>query len=106
MRNAMDSQEVAIGWWPGDPRFGDAAFYGYAHPPTEGFPGATIEPAAARWDGELGLYVLDYGDVCASPEPHAVALQFALSVFRPACAVCDWDPELAASAHGTPPPVV
>ena len=32
MRNAMDAQEVAIGWWPGDGRYGKAAFYAYAHP--------------------------------------------------------------------------
>ena len=32
MRNAMDSQEVAVGWWPGDPRYPSAAFYAYAHP--------------------------------------------------------------------------
>ena len=25
MRNAMDSQEVAVGWWPGDTRYGKAA---------------------------------------------------------------------------------
>src|ERR1700683_3876776 len=54
MRNAMDSQEVAIGWWPGDPRYGTAAFYAYAHPAPEGFAGATLTPAAARWEGALG----------------------------------------------------
>ncbi len=37
MRNAMDAQEVAIGWWPGDPRYARAAFYAYAHPAPEGF---------------------------------------------------------------------
>ena len=51
MRNAMDAQEVAVGWWPGDPRYGKAAFYAYAHPAPEGFAGATLAPAAARWDG-------------------------------------------------------
>ena len=48
MRNAMDSQEVAVGWWPGDTRYGKAAFYAYAHPAPEGFAGATLLPAAAR----------------------------------------------------------
>jgi len=38
MRNAMDAQEVAVGWWPGDPRYDKAAFYAYAHPAPEGFP--------------------------------------------------------------------
>src|SRR4051794_1154964 len=35
MRNAMDSQEVAVGWWPGDERYRKAAFYAYAHPAPE-----------------------------------------------------------------------
>src|SRR5690348_7563273 len=30
-RNAMDAQEVAVGWWPGDPRYGKAAFYASTH---------------------------------------------------------------------------
>jgi Family of unknown function (DUF5996) len=104
MRNAMDAQEVAVGWWPGDPRYGRAAFYAYAHPAQEGFAGAVLS-AAGRWDGELGLYVLDWEEVCASPDPHQLALEFARSAFRHACVVCDWDPALSASAEGTPPPV-
>src|SRR5438034_754988 len=63
MRNAMDSQEVAVGWWPGDARYGKAAFYAYAHPAPAGFADAAISPAAARWDAALGLYVLDWDDV-------------------------------------------
>jgi hypothetical protein len=105
MRNAMDSQEVAVGWWPGDGRYEKAAFYAYAHPAPEGFAEATVSPAAARWDAELGLYVLDWDDVLASPDPRATALEFARSVFRHACLVCGWDPVLADSAEGTPPPV-
>ena len=37
MRNAMDAQEVAVGWWPGDGRHATAAFYAYAHPARPGF---------------------------------------------------------------------
>jgi Family of unknown function (DUF5996) len=103
MRNAMDSQEVAVGWWPGDPRYDKAAFYAYAFPAPAGFADAALSPG--RWDAELGEYVLDWDDVRASPDPHAVALAFAHSAFRHACAVCQWDTALAASAEGTPPPV-
>jgi hypothetical protein len=105
MRNAMDAQEVAVGWWPGDARYGRAAFYAYAHPAPEGFADAALSPAAARWDGELGLYVLDWEDARTSADPHATALAFARSAFTHACAVCEWDPALPASAEGTPPPV-
>jgi Family of unknown function (DUF5996) len=105
MRNAMDAQEVAVGWWPGDARYPRAAFYAYAHPAPDGFAEATLSPAAARWDAALGEYLLDWADARSSPDPHAAAVDFARSAFRHACAVCEWDPGLAASAHGTPPPV-
>jgi hypothetical protein len=103
MRNAMDAQEVAVGWWPGDGRYGKAAFYAYAHPAPDGFEDAALSPA--RWHAELGEYILDWDDARSSPNPHAVALDFARSAFRHACAVCEWDLALAASAEGTPPPV-
>jgi hypothetical protein len=96
MRNAMDAQEVEVGWWPGDPRYPRAAFYAYAHPASDDFPNARLEPAAARWDDQLGLYVLDHDDVAASPDPHVAALAFARSAFRHACEVCGWPPALAA----------
>jgi len=106
MRNAMDAQEVAVGWWPGDGRYDRPAFYAYAHPPREGFPEARLEPDAARWDDALGEYVLDWDDVAASPDPGAAAVAFARSAFRHACTVCEWDPPLLASAEGDPPPVI
>jgi hypothetical protein len=105
MRNAMDAQEVAVGWWPGDARHATAAFYAYAHPAPPGFADADLAPSAARWEAELGEYVLEWDDVAAQPDPHAVALEFTRSAFRHACAVCGWDPGLAASADANPPPV-
>jgi Family of unknown function (DUF5996) len=105
MRNAMDSQEVAVGWWPGDPRYPRAAFYAYAHPAPAGFDAGALSPPAAHWEEGLGEYVLDWDDVRAASDPHAFALQFLRSAFGHACLSCDWDPALAASAEGTPPPV-
>jgi Family of unknown function (DUF5996) len=103
MRNAMDSEEVAVGWWPGDRRYPRAAFYAFAHPAADGFADATVLPG--RWNAALGEYVLDWDDVRSSPDPRSVALRFAHAVFRHACSVCEWDGALAASADGTPPPV-
>jgi hypothetical protein len=106
MRNAMDAEEVAVGWWPGDARYGTAAFYAYAHPAPPGFAGAPVSPAIARWDETLGEYLVDWDDLRSSPDPHAAALEFARSVFQHACSVCQWDPALPASAEGRPPPVL
>jgi hypothetical protein len=105
MRNAMDAQEVAVGWWPGDSRYGRAAFYAYAHPAPEGYGGATLLPAPARWEGALGEYILDWDDLRTGADPRAVGLEFARAAFRHACVVCEWDQGLAATAEGVPPPV-
>jgi hypothetical protein len=105
MRNSMDAQEVSIGWWPGDPRYGRAAFFAYAHPAPETFSDGTLSPDGARWEPEMGLFMLDWDDVRAAPDPRAAALEFARSAFQHACIVCGWDPALPASAEGSPPPV-
>jgi hypothetical protein len=103
MRNSMDAEEVAIGWWPGDGRYPRAGFYAFTHPARDGFSGAAVPPG--RWDSTLGEYILDWDDVRSSSDPASVALDFAHAVFRLACAVCEWDSALAASADGIPPPV-
>jgi Family of unknown function (DUF5996) len=105
MRNAMDAQEVAVGWWPGDGRYPKAAFYAYAHPAPPGYADASLQPSAARWEAGIGEYLLDWDDVCAADDPHAMALEFARSAFQHSCAVCGWDHGLAASAEAHPPPV-
>ncbi|MBS1870241.1 MAG: hypothetical protein JSS99_11305 [Actinobacteria bacterium] len=94
-RNAMDAQEFAIGWWPGDVRYPKPAFYAYAHPAGDAFPSAPLAPPHARWDVELGEYLLDFDVVSATEDPHEAALGFARSAFVHACAVCGWDPALA-----------
>jgi uncharacterized protein DUF5996 len=106
MRNAMDAQEIAVGWWPGDPRYGKAAFYAYAHPAPEGFATATLAPDSAHWDTALGEYILNWDDIRSTTDPRSAALEFARSAFRHACVVCDYDAALLASIDGKPPPVV
>jgi hypothetical protein len=105
MRNAMTAQEVTVGWWPGDARYGEPAFYAYSYPTPDGWVPTTPAPATARWDAALGEYVLDWSDVCAARDPAAAVMEFALSVFRHTCDLCGWDPALAASAEGSPPPI-
>jgi hypothetical protein len=101
MRNAMNVQEIAVGWWPGDRRYDQAAFYAYAYPAPEQFAGASLAPTGGRWEAELGEYVLDWEPLASARDPHATALGFARAVFAHACAVCGWEEQLAASADGS-----
>jgi hypothetical protein len=104
-RNGGDAEQIEIGWWPGDRNYGGAAFFAFAHPAPPGFADAQLDPDAARWDSDLGEFVLDWEDIRDSPDPSAPALEFAHSAFRHACEVCAWDPVLARTAEGEPPPV-
>jgi Family of unknown function (DUF5996) len=104
-RNGGDAELIELGWWPGDRNYGRAAFYAFAHPVPDGFAEGQLNPEAARWDTDLGEFVLDWEDIRESPDPRALALEFAHSAFRHACEVCGWDPVLARTAEGVPPPV-
>jgi hypothetical protein len=105
MRNAMDAQEVAVGWWPGDQRYPRAAFYGYAHPAPRGYSDARLDPPAARWEPSLGEFVLDWDDVRGAEDPHQAAVTFARSVVRHSCTVGEWDPALVTTVDGVPSPI-
>src|SRR5436305_832101 len=105
MRNSANAQQIEVGWWPGDARYPRPAFFAFAVPAPDGFGAAPLSPSAGRWDTELGEYLLDWDDARAAPDPRGLAVEFGLSAIRHACMVCGWDPALAASAEGVPPPV-
>lgn len=105
MRNSMNVQEVAVGWWPGDHRYPRAAFYAYAHPAPPGYESAVLEPPSARWEPRLGEFVLDWEDVCAADDSYDAAWRFAFSALRHSCGACEWEQSLLHSLEGRPPPV-
>jgi Family of unknown function (DUF5996) len=105
-RNSGDAEQIEAGWWPGDARYGKAAFFAYAYPSPPGFDQAALQPAAAHWDAGLGEFILDWDDVRNAADPHGDAVAFVRSAVLHACAVCGWEPALADSAKGVPPPVV
>src|SRR4030081_2609006 len=82
MRNSANAEQIEIGWWPGDARYPHAAFFAFAYPPQEGFKDGIVSPTAARWDAELGEYILDWDDVRGAHDPHEVAVEFGRSVIR------------------------
>jgi hypothetical protein len=104
-RNSADAEQIEMGWWPGNPRYSRAAFFAFAFPAAEGFAAVEVTPPGARWDTNLHEYLFDWDDVITSPAPFEAAVEFGRSVIAHACTVCDWEPTLAASAQGVPPPL-
>jgi hypothetical protein len=105
-RNSADAETISIGWWPGDRRHPRAAFFGYAHPAPQDYSAGSISPEPASWEPELGEFLLHWGDVLAAPEPREAVMEFGRSLIAHATEACGWEPSLARSAEGIPPPVV
>jgi hypothetical protein len=84
------SHEVhSCGFWPG----GDAEgiFYAYAYPQPDGFGDWPVEPAAARFDDQLGEFVLPYRAVRTAEDPDAVLLSFFQGTYDAAAELAGWD---------------
>ena len=104
MRNSGNVEQVEVGWWPGNPSYTRAAFFGFAFPPPDGL--EELDASPGHWDKALGEFVLDWRDAAASDDPRATSVAFARAVARESCVACGWDAELAATLDGRPPPVV
>ena len=71
MRNAMDSQEVAVGWWPGDQKYGQGRLLRLCPPRTRGLRAGALAPAQAHWDAALREYILNWDDIRSTQRPAA-----------------------------------
>jgi hypothetical protein len=90
-RLAMDSEEISAGFWPGDDRFPEPAFYCYAFPKPAGMEQASIAPQAAQWHDKLGEFILRYEDVRTSRDPRATLLQFLSSAYSVSAKLARWE---------------
>ena len=73
---------TSCGFWPGDARLQEPAFFAYAYPKPDGIEDAAVEPAAAGWNADLGEFVLSYEAVRTSPDPRRALLDFFESAYR------------------------
>lgn len=98
MRVGGDAEQIACGFWPGDEKFPEPAFFAYAFPKPDGLEKAAIKPAAAYWSKDIGEFILRYEDVRKSPSPRDALLEFLSSTYDACAAVLKWDPALKGSS--------
>ena len=101
-REAYSHEVSSAGFWPGDPRFPEPAFYSYAYPSPEGFAQARVEPAAARFDEGLGEFVLPYAAVRAAADSDADLMAFLQSTYEAAANLAGWDRAALECDEGQP----
>jgi hypothetical protein len=91
MREAYSHEVSSAGFWPGDPRLPEPAFYAYAYPEPARFKDAPVRSAAARYEPALGEFVLPYRAVRAAPDPDAAVLDFLQDTYAAAADLARWD---------------
>lgn len=87
---AMDAEEICAGFWPGDDRFPEPAFWCYAYPKPHGAERLTVRPSAAFWSDALGEFVLRYEDVRSAGSPRAALRDFLESTFEGFARLAEW----------------
>ena len=90
MHEAYSHEVSSCGYWPGGPAR-EGVFYAYAYPEPPGYNVQAVQPDKARWDDELGEFVLPYEVVRTAADPDATLLEFLQSTYEAAATTAGWD---------------
>ena len=82
---------ISHGFWPGSGVVAEAAFYSYAAPEPAGFRQAAIQPAAAHYVEEMGLFALPYDAVRTAVSPEDDLRAFLRSTYDAGANLAGWD---------------
>jgi hypothetical protein len=92
-REAYSREVISFGFWFGDDRLGEPAFYAYTAPEPAGLADEPLAPKAAWWDprGSGHLAVLRYDDARTTNDPRATVLDFYESAYQAGARLAGWD---------------
>ncbi len=100
--DAYSHECSSAGFWPGGQGVDYPAFYCYASPAPDGFSTASIRPADAFWNKDLGQYNLPYDAVRAATDPEQTLMDFLMSTYEAAATAGNWDRAALECALGVP----
>jgi hypothetical protein len=101
-REAYSHEVSSAGFWPGGAGADEPMFYSYAYPTPAGFAERPVDPPAARFDRQLGEFVLPYEAVRTSADPAAELMRFLQSTYAAAADSAGWDRPALECAIGIP----
>ena len=101
-REAYSHEVSSAGFWPGGGGVDEPMFYSYAYPAPEGYGDRPVEPAAARFDQNLGEFVLPYEAVRTSADPERDLMRFLQATYEAAAELAGWDRQTLECRFGIP----
>jgi hypothetical protein len=91
MRESYSHEVISAGFWPGDGRLPEPAFYTYAVPEPPGFREARVYPKDAFYNADLGEFILPYDAVRMAERPEELLLEFLQSTYEAGATLGRWD---------------
>jgi len=92
-REAYSQEVISCGFWPGDRRYPQPAFYSYTKPSPTGLDREQIRPNGSYWDNQMGEFLLKYDDVRSAQSPDEAILDFCQSTYEAGAKLARWDRE-------------
>jgi len=90
-REAYTHEVISFGFWPGDERVGDAAYYSYTAPEPAGLRDQPLSAGAwVQW-ASGSLAILPYEDVRTARAPRTTLLAFCQSAYEAGARLAGWD---------------
>jgi len=89
-REAYSHEVSEVGFWPGDAKYGQPAFYALHYPEPAGFARAKVRPELAHWQESFHGFVLPY-EVCHGPDATAQILEFCQSTYEAGADLAGWN---------------
>src|SRR5229473_5376812 len=76
-----DAEQICAGFWPGDNRVSEPAFYAYAYPKPVGIESDVVRPRGAAWNNEMGEFIYPYQAARLTSDPRRAILDFFESTY-------------------------
>lgn len=91
VKEAYSHEVSSAGFWPGDERLPEPAFYSYAYPQPDSFDQVGVDPPGAYFHPQLREFILPYDEVRSSRDPDSMLLSFLQSTYEAAADMGGWD---------------
>jgi hypothetical protein len=104
-RFTYTAEQSTVGFWPGGTwlngsRVEQPVFFAYTYPEPRGIRDQPVAPAPARFDPDLGEFILSYDDVRRAADPGQAILDFAQTTYEAGARLQQWPRE---TLEWTPP---
>lgn len=102
-REAYSQEVISFGFWPGDEKTRQPAYYSYTAPEPEGLRAHPLRPVEAYWQSDGPLALLPYESVRAAADPRRALLAFLQSAYDAGSLAAGWDRDGFRSSWSPPP---